>query len=172
MKFRYITPLAIDDKLSPQIIKQGKKIQARIDALQEKREDLIKIEQSYQSAPLTEWQDFSSLHKTYAELLATELTLLQDVAEWEKSERQDSWNYQSKSQEALIKEQVEVKDKLYSIGYTDESMRGYNFVACHPDIKRLQLASTGQAMASDTNTKETITQCENELRTLRQRKLA
>jgi len=167
MNFRPIT-ISIDDRLGPATVKQAKILSKRIEALSVKRGALQTMETEYSQAPLTEIKDWSTINRTYAELLIEELTIRQDIAEWEKLQNRDESDYRSKMKEATPKAMEEVKAKLYSIGYDERSLLGQNFLNVHPEVRRCRIESQREVSQSDT--RENIAATELELQTLRKRK--
>ena len=171
MQFRHINNLPIEDeRLSPATIKAGKKLQARIDALQFKRTALIQAETELANAPLNEVQDWSAINRTYAELIADEWQLLTDLLPWHQLRYKDEANYKRKMGEALNDEIEAVKEKLISIGYTPECFMSNQMWLCHPQVKHYRLESERYPDRSDI--REHIEKTETELKQLRQKRIS
>jgi len=182
MNFRPINLNFNNDILSPATSKQAQALLERIDALEVKRGALQGKERQYSQAPLTEIVDWSTLDKTYAELLVEELTLRQDIAKWERLHRQDAANYQDKISNSLITTQEKVRKDLHKIGFTEESMSirrpladggcmvigSDEWVRAHPDVRKL--TATGYEPTANDDTQ--LAECEKEIKALRQKKLA
>jgi hypothetical protein len=185
MLFRTINVVCDEPSaLTSSTISQLKALEKRAETLQEKQDALNKTETEYGQAPLTEIIDWATISKTYSELLATELVLLQDILLWEGLRHKDENAYQIKTGNLLMTTQEEIRKKLLGIGFTEESMNirrplenggcliisSDEIVACHPSIRKLRLAEYSASSSSDTRDK--INACEKELRSLRAKKLS